>query len=137
MTRLQPSGAWTGWDPPCFVWLGAPYRLLITATSNNQLRVIAPPVTVPAFLDAAFDQIRQNARTNASVTIRLMDTIAVVAGSAHRPEDRAALLRQAKLIARGARERLPEVEDCRDVEDRMQEVSHVLKSPASSSIQCS
>jgi uncharacterized membrane protein len=111
----------------------SPYR----RDKQNQLRVITPPVTFPAFLDAAFDQIRQNARTNASVTIRLMDTIAVVAGSAQRPEDRAALLRQAKLIARGAREGLPEVEDCREVEDRMQEVSRVLKNPASSSILCS
>jgi uncharacterized membrane protein len=85
-------------------------------------------------LDAAFDQIRQNARTNASVTIRLLETIAVVAGSVHRPEDRAALLRQAKLIARGAREGLPEVEDRRDVEDRMQEASRALKGAASSSI---
>lgn len=108
----------------------SPYR----RDKQNKLRVIAPSVTFQSVLDAAFDQIRQNARTNASVTIRLMETIAVVAGSVHRPEDRAALLRQAKLIARGAREGLPEVEDRRDVEDRMQEASRALKGAASSSI---
>jgi uncharacterized membrane protein len=89
---------------------------------------------LPSVLDAAIDQIRQNARTNASVTIRLMETIAVVAGSVRRPEDRAALLRQAELIARGAREGLPEVEDRRDVEDRMQEASRALKGAPGSSI---
>lgn len=100
----------------------SPYR----RDKQNQLRVIAPPVTFPVVLDAAFDQIRQNARTNVSVTIRLMETIAVIASSAHRPEDRAALLRQAKLIVRGAREGLPEVEDLLAVEDRMQEASRAL-----------
>jgi len=106
-------------------------------TTQRKYNNAFPVSFLRRFVDAAFDQIRQNARTNASVTIRLMDTIAVVAGSAKRPEDRAALLRQTKLIARGAREGLPEVEDRRDVEDRMQEVSRVLKSPASSSILCS
>jgi uncharacterized membrane protein len=108
----------------------SPYR----RDKQNQLRVIAPPVTFPAVVEAAFDQIRQNARANASVTIRLLETLAVVAGSAIRPEDRAALLRQAKLIALGAREGLPEMEDRRDVEDRMQEVSRALKDAASGSI---
>ncbi|RJQ83908.1 MAG: DUF2254 domain-containing protein, partial [Desulfobacteraceae bacterium] len=101
----------------------SPYR----RDKQNQLRLIAPPVTFPAVLEAAFNQIRQNARTNASVTIRLMETIAVVAACAHRPEDCAALLQQAELIARGAREGLPEVKDRRDVEDRLQEANRVLK----------
>lgn len=105
----------------------SPYR----RDKQNKLRVIAPPVTFPSVLDAAFDPIRQDARKNASVTIRLLETITVVAGSAYRPEDRAALLRQAKLIARGAREGLPEVEDRRDVEDRMQEAYRALKGAAS------
>lgn len=108
----------------------SPYR----RDKQNQLRVIAPPVTFPSVLNAAFDQIRQNARANAAVTIRLMETITVVAGSAHRPEDRVALLRQAKLIVRGAREGLPEMEDRRDVEDRMQEAMRVLNGEADSSI---
>lgn len=107
-----------------------PYR----RDKQNQLRVIASSVTFPSVLNAAFDQIRQNARTNASVTIRLMETITVVSGSARRTEDRAALLRQAKLIVRGAREGLPEMEDRRDVEDRMQEALRALNGEADSSI---
>ncbi|MEX2606804.1 MAG: DUF2254 family protein [Kiritimatiellia bacterium] len=49
-------------------------------------------------------------------TIRLLETITVIAGFVHRPEDRSALMRQAEMIARGAGEALPEEEDRREVE---------------------
>jgi len=49
--------------------------------------------------------------------------IAVIAGAAYRPEDRAALRRHAEMIARGAREGLPEDEDRRAVEERYQVAS--------------
>jgi len=52
--------------------------------------------------------------------IRLLETIAVVAGFAHRAEDRAALLRHAEMIVRAARDGLPEVEDRLTVEERYQ-----------------
>lgn len=85
---------------------------------QNQLRVIAPTVAFPAITDAAFNQIRQYGRTSVAVTIRLLETIAVIAGFADRAEDRAALLRQAEMLARGARDTLTEVEDRQAVEDR-------------------
>jgi len=87
---------------------------------QNQLRVIAPANTFPEITDAAFNQVRQYSRSNAAVTIRLLETIAVVAGFAHRPEDRATLLRHAEMISRGAIEELPEKEDRRAVEERCQ-----------------
>ena len=86
----------------------------------NQLRVIAPANTFPEITDAAFNQIRQYSRSSAAVTIRLLETIAVVAGFAHRPEDRTALLRHAEMIARGATEELPEIVDRQAVEERRQ-----------------
>lgn len=89
---------------------------------QNQLRVIAPGYTFPEVTDAAFNQVRQYSRSSAAVTIRLLETIAVVAGFVHRPEDRAALLRHAEMIARGALEGLPEREDRRAVENRCQSV---------------
>jgi len=97
---------------------------------QNQLRVIAPAVTFPAVTDAAFDQIRQYGRSSAAVTIRLLETIAVVARFAHRPADRAALLRQAEMIARGARDGLPEEEDRRDVEVRFRAARRLCTGPA-------
>lgn len=78
---------------------------------QDQLRLIAPVVTFAEITDAAFNQIRQYGRSSAAVTIRMLETIAVIAEFAHRPEERAALLRHAEMIARGARDALPEVED--------------------------
>jgi len=97
---------------------------------QKQLRVIAPATTFPEVMDAAFNQIRQYGRSSAAVTIRLLETIAVVAGFVHRPEDRAALLRHAEMIARGAREGLPEDEDRRAVEERCQAVTQLCSEPA-------
>ncbi len=94
----------------------SPYRHDEQAT----LRVIARSATFPAITDAAFNQIRQNAHSSAAVMIRLLETITVVAGFARRPGDRAALLRHAEMIVRGARDSLPEAEDRRTVEERYQ-----------------
>jgi uncharacterized membrane protein len=94
--------------------------------SQDKLRVISPVVTFPDVLDAAFNQIRQYGCSSVAVTIRLLETIAVVAAFAHRPEDRAALLRHAKMIVRGAREGLPEDDDRQEVENRFKSVNQVL-----------
>jgi len=94
---------------------------------QNQLRVIAPGNTFEGFVDAAFDQIRQFSRSSVAVTIRLLETIAVVAGFVHRPKDRATLLRHAEMIARGASEGLPEAADRRAVEERWQAVSRLCE----------
>lgn len=104
----------------------SPYR----HDRQNQLRVIAPANTFPEVVDAAFNQIRQCSRSSAAVTIRLLETIVVVAGFVHRPEDRATLLRHAEMIARGAREGLPEDEDRRAVEERRKTVNQLCGEPA-------
>jgi uncharacterized membrane protein len=88
----------------------------------NQLRVIAPVNTFPEVTDAAFNQVRQSSRSSVAVTIRLLETIAVVAGFAHRPEYRTSLLQHAEMIARGAMEELPEREDRGVVDERYQTV---------------
>ena len=94
----------------------SPYR----RDEQQRLRVLATPITFPEIVDAALNQIRQCARPSAAVTIRLLETIALVAEAVHRPADRAALRRHAEMIARGAREGLPEEEDRRVVEDRFE-----------------
>jgi uncharacterized membrane protein len=96
----------------------SPYRY----DHENQLRLIARADTFRDLADAAFTQIRQYGRSSAAVTIRMLEAIAVIAGFVHRPEDRAALLLHARMIARGAREALPEAEDRRVVEARWQAV---------------
>ncbi len=104
----------------------SPYR----HDSQNQLRVIASADTFSAFVDAAFNQIRQYGRSSAAVSIRLLETIALVAKFTHRPEDRATLLRQAEMITRGAVEDLPEDMDRRSVEVRCQAVRMLCSEPA-------
>ena len=89
---------------------------------DGRLRWVAPVATFPSIADAAFDQIRRHSGTSAAVTLSLLDTIAVVAEFASRPEDRAALRRHADMIARGAREGLSEGEDRREVERRLARV---------------
>jgi uncharacterized membrane protein len=108
----------------------SPYRL----DTHDQLRVIAPAFTFTDVTDAAFNQIRQYGRSSAAVTIRLLETIAVVAAFAHRPEDRAALLRHAKMIARGARGGLSEDEDRQEVEERYQTANQLLSESADSDL---
>lgn len=90
---------------------------------HNRLRLVVSPITFPGVIDASFNQIRQHSRSNAAVTIRMLETIAVIAGTARGPEDLAALRRHADMIARGAREGLLEDEDRRAVEERYHSAS--------------
>jgi uncharacterized membrane protein len=108
----------------------SPYRY----DPQDQLRVITPVFTFPDVTDTAFNQIRQYGRSSAAVTIRLLETIAEVARFAHRPEDRAALLRHANMIARGSHDGLPEDEDRQEVEKRFQSANQLLSEPPGSTL---
>lgn len=99
---------------------------------QDQLRMITPVFTFTNITDAAFNQIRQYGRTSTAITIRLLETIAEVARFVRRPEDSACLLRQARMIARGARGGLPEYEDRQEVDDRFQYVNQLLSESANS-----
>jgi uncharacterized membrane protein len=94
----------------------SPYRY----DDKQQLRIIAHADPFLEITDAAFNQIRQYGRTSIAVTLRLLETIAVITGYATRAEDRATLLRHAEMIVRGAREIFTEPEDRQAVEVRYQ-----------------
>jgi uncharacterized membrane protein len=87
---------------------------------KNQLRLITPLFNFSDVTDAAFNQIRQYSRASTAVSMRLLETIAEIAISVTQPEDRAALLRHAEMIVRGAYDGLPEDEDRDSVEQRFQ-----------------
>jgi uncharacterized membrane protein len=106
----------------------SPYR----HDTEDQLRVLTTVVTFSDVTDAAFNQIRQYGRSSAAVTIRLLETLAVIVGFVHRPEDRVALLRHAKMIVRGARGGLLEDEDLQEVEERFQFADQLLSKAADS-----
>ncbi len=87
-------------------------------------------VTWPEMTDLAFNEIRQYGRSSASVTIRLLETIARLAARVTAQEDQAALLRQAMMIERGSRDSLPEEQDRQTVGDHYQAVLRAVRKHA-------
>jgi len=83
---------------------------------RGRLRLVAPGSTFAGIVDLAFNQIRQSARSNPAVAIRLLGVIAQVAGHVQRAPDAACLQRHAGMVVRGAREAVPEAEDLLAVE---------------------
>ncbi|MGE0521295.1 MAG: DUF2254 domain-containing protein [Candidatus Binatia bacterium] len=93
---------------------------------RGALRVIARPWMFPAALDAAFNQIRQHGCANTAVTLRLLESLAVLATRVRRPLDRAAVLRQTDLIERGYASTASQPEDRADVRERALRVRRAL-----------
>lgn len=96
----------------------------------GRLRVVAPQVTFRGIADAALNQIRQHARSNAAVAIRLLETLAGVAAFAVRQDDRDAIARHAEMVERAAQDGLPEAEDRKAVHRRYEEAMKALKKSA-------
>lgn len=94
----------------------SPYRY----DQDNNLRVIADPVTFAGLTDAAFNQIRQYSTSDVAVTIRLLEAIEAIAPFTRNKKDRAALLRHADMIQRGSHEGVSEELDQKAVEARYQ-----------------
>jgi uncharacterized membrane protein len=99
----------------------SPYRL---DPHDGRLRVIAYPTDFPQITDAAFNQIRQYGRTSAAVTLRLLETIAVIARHARRAPDLAALRRHAVMIERDARDLFADDHDRNDLRTRFRDALH-------------
>ena len=74
---------------------------------EGRLRVVANAVTAQGIVGAALNQLRQAARNNTAVTLRLLEMIAAVAPRVRTVELRAALLTQATVIHEGSQEALP------------------------------
>lgn len=58
---------------------------------HGRLRLVAPGSTYAGIVDTAFNQIRQNARSNPAVAIRMLDAIGQIAGHVQRAPDAARL----------------------------------------------
>lgn len=89
----------------------SPYRY-----DNKKLRAIAFGVTFEGLVDSAFNGIRQYARSDASVTIRLLEAIANIATHTSNPKYQVILERHANMILRGSQKGLPEELDREDVQ---------------------
>ncbi|WP_114781480.1 DUF2254 domain-containing protein [Botryobacter ruber] len=119
----------------CLDWLGT---ALCRTTSRafpspcqfdeqGNFRLLSKPITFTYLTDAAFNQIRDYARTSPAVTLRLLDTIAVIAPCARTEEQRKILLHHATLVARGCHIGLPEKADREVVAARYEQVVELLK----------
>ncbi len=93
---------------------------------HRRLRLVAPGATFAGIVDTAFNQIRQSARSNPAVAIRMLDAIAQIAGHVRHTKDAACLRRHAEMIVRGAREGVPEAEDRLAVEARFMAAAQLL-----------
>jgi uncharacterized membrane protein len=101
----------------------SPYRF----DRGGRLRLVAPGPTFAGIVDLAFNQIRQSARSNPAVAIRLLDAIVQIASQVQRPQDAACLQRHADMIVRGARDAVPEADDVLAVEVRFLAVGKALR----------
>lgn len=99
-----------------------PYRY----DDADRLRIIATPRTFSGLADVAFNPLRNYARAHVEVTVRLLESIAVIASVATRRADRATLERHADMIARRAAEAMPEEADRRAVNVRLHAVRQAL-----------
>lgn len=119
----------------CVDWLGvalssvaireAPSRYL--HGKDGKLRVIIEVVSFTGITDTAFNQIRQAARNNVAVSIRLLETIKVVAHFARTQEQRQALLTHAEKIRREIGRAGIDMNDMEDVEERFRDAVETLK----------
>ncbi len=98
---------------------------------HGRLRLVAPRSSFAGIADSAFNQIRQNARSNPAVAIRLLEAIAQIAGHVQTASDAACLQRHARLIVKGAQEAVPEPDDLLDVEAAFSAVNRAFSRPES------
>ncbi len=101
----------------------SPYRY----DDNNKLRAIAFGVTFEGLVDTAFNAIRQYARSDTSVTIRLLEAIANIATYTSNQKYQAILQRHAEMILRGSQEGLSEELDRNDVQKQYDSTIQALK----------
>ena len=116
----------------CIDWLAAalaelfrknfpsPYRY----DQQENLRVFYErPLTLDGVIDAAFNQIRQSARDNVAVHIRLLETISALHALTNDPQALRALERHARMIEGDSHNRLIQQEDQEDVQQRYRKAS--------------
>ena len=83
---------------------------------HGRLRLVASGSSFTGIADTAFNQIRQSARSNPAVAIRMLDAITQIAGHVQGAPDTACLQRHAGMIVEGARQAVPEPDDLLAVE---------------------
>ena len=85
---------------------------------EGKLRIIAHPLTYEGMIDAAFNQIRQYAKGNPAVIIRLMEAFITINKFTKRKEHKKALEKHAMMVLNVASKSFDEPNDLNDLEER-------------------
>jgi uncharacterized membrane protein len=93
---------------------------------QGNLRLVMRSFTFEGILDAAFDQIRQNAAGNVAVSIRLLETLTAVADFAAADSSRRAIQRQAEMVYRAGERLVSEKYDREGIHRSYQNVLKTL-----------
>ncbi|MBN1320896.1 MAG: DUF2254 domain-containing protein [Thermoleophilia bacterium] len=92
--------------------------------------LVTYPLGFSRMSDLMFSRIRQYSRGSVPVTVRLLESIAVVGPRVKREAGRAALMAQANMLKRSSDEAIPEPEDRRLVDLRFRAVERALAEPS-------
>jgi uncharacterized membrane protein len=119
----------------CIDWLGSSLCSLANRKmpashrydEQNRLRLIVKRFTFEGMVDAAFNMIRQNSRSNVAVSIHILETIAVVAAQTHGKQRRATLMRHAAMVVQGCENLLSDDNDRKDLNDRYAAVARLVE----------
>lgn len=80
--------------------------------------MVAEVLTFEGMLDAAFNQIRQYAKGNPSVVIRLMESLITIDKFAGKRAHKTVIKKHARMVLNMARRSFEEENDLKDLEER-------------------
>ena len=95
--------------------------------AEGRLRIVTPTLTIDTVMDMAFNEIRQSAKENVAITLRLLDTLVRLGRIAGSPDACAAIERHAEMVERSARQFIHEPDDLDDVARRLRSLGEVLE----------
>lgn len=93
---------------------------------KNSIIVTLKPTTFSGIVCAAFDQIRQHSRSDAAVSIRLLEVFHTAIKLTNDAEQKEVLKRQADMVHRSAMEEIPEELDRKDINDRFVLIQEIM-----------
>lgn len=95
--------------------------------SNGKLRLITKPLTFTDIIETSFNPIRRNGASSVSVSLKLLDAIAMIAPHTRTREQRETLTQQAKLINRGSSKVINLKYDKEKIKEKYQDTLQTLK----------
>ncbi|MDQ2753291.1 MAG: DUF2254 domain-containing protein [Bacteroidota bacterium] len=119
----------------CLDWIGSALCSVCRKTfdeaeiydDKGNLRIVRTVITFADLTNAAFNQIREYGNTSTAVTLRLMNTLKVVAPCTVTDEQRKALWRHATMVERCCHFGLHEENDRKLITDQFEMVKKILK----------